>query len=97
MKIDLYGSANTESTKELQTTTLAKSAGPKSQFNTQSATQDQATLSYGADSVQALATTALGASSARSAKVSMLKQAVNSAQYPLDSAKIAQAISSADV
>ena len=57
------------------------------------ATEDKTTLSSTPAAAQSLTQTALQAAASRASKVEDLKQAVNSAQYKLDAAKIAEALS----
>ena len=56
-------------------------------------TEDKTTLSSTPAAAQSLTQAALGTAAVRAAKVADLKQEVNSAQYKLDAAKIAEALS----
>lgn len=66
--------------------TITSSAGA-------TASGDKTTLSSTPAAAQSLTQTALQTATARAAKVEDLKQAVNSAQYKLDAAKISEALS----
>lgn len=99
MRIDLYASTATALIQPAASSSVQKAANQKSHLAAQETLkEDTTTLSAGSDSVQSLTKAALETSPAvRAAKVAALKQAVNTSQYQLDSAKIAEAIFSADL
>lgn len=102
MRIDNYGSTLTETSKRLNIGDVANAANHQNLFGVQKATtEDKATLSSNTspdtDSIQLLTSTALVTSPSRAAKVEALKQAISSAQYKLDSAKIAEALVNAEI
>ncbi len=71
------------------TATKAQTTPPASA----AATEDKTTLSSTPAAAQSLTQAALQTAASRAAKVEDLKQEVNSAQYKLDAAKIAEALS----
>ncbi len=97
VRLDLYGAAATDSTQQLSSTELAHAAAAKDATKAKpSAIEDKTTLSSGTDSVKTLTKSALEVAPTRAAKVAALKQAVSTAQYQLDSAKIADALSASE-
>lgn len=99
MRVDLFGStATTEAVQQASKIGTEKAANATNQSKTQAkATEDTTTLSSGSDSVSSLTQAALQTFPTRAQKVETLKLAVNSAQYKLDSAKIAEALSNSDI
>ncbi len=98
MRLDLYGQTATETTKQIGATDLTKAHVAKQQVKATSyGVEDKTTLSSGAESVSNLAKAALEVTPSRAARVAALKQAVSTAQYQLDTAKIAAALSASDV
>ncbi len=96
MRIDLYNStAAAEATNQSGKVSADNSVAFKHQAV--APTEDTTSLSSSSDTVQSLAQTALQSAPARTAKLESLKQAVNSGQYQLDPAKIADALSSSDL
>jgi flagellar biosynthesis anti-sigma factor FlgM len=102
VRIDLYNStAATEATDQVTRLNQAKTAEAQKQLQAQKSqadnkTEDKTTLSSSSDSVASLAQIALQPSPSRQTRLEALKQQVSSAQYQLDSAKIAEALSSAE-
>lgn len=97
MSLDLYGVKTTDSTKQLGSTDLTHASLAKDAAKAKtSAIEDKATLSTGTDSVKTLTKAALEVTPGRAAKLAALKQAVSTAQYRLDSVKIADALSASD-
>ena len=95
MRIDLFGSATTtEAVQQTSKIGTEKAANTKNQLN--QATEDKTTLSSGT-SVSSLTQAALQTSPTRAQRVENLKQEVKSAQYKLDSDKIAEALSNSDI
>jgi flagellar biosynthesis anti-sigma factor FlgM len=75
-----------------------KAAGEKPQtVAKQSTTEDTTSFTSGNATVQSLGQAALQTFPSRQSKVELLKQAVNSAQYQLDDAKIAESLTNAEV
>jgi flagellar biosynthesis anti-sigma factor FlgM len=99
VRVDLYNSAAaTEATDKTAKASSDKALAASKQTTAKQAdTEDKTTLSSSSDSVQSLTKTALQTTPSRAAKVEALKLAVNSAQYQLDAAKIAESLSSADL
>jgi len=95
MSINALGVVTGNSLQEID---KASVAGAKSQPARQPATTED-TTSFTSDqqTVQSLSQTAIQTIPSRQAKVEALKQAVNSAQYQLDSDKIAASLANADV
>ena len=99
MRVDLYNStAATEATNHVDKINTDRSLAAKKQASGQKVeTEDTTSLTSSSDSVQALTSTALQTIPSRAVKVESLKRAVNNAQYQLDAAKIADAISNSDL
>jgi anti-sigma28 factor (negative regulator of flagellin synthesis) len=99
MVVDRFGVATTDFSKSVQSKTLATTATAKSAGSTQAKQTAEDTTSFTAatNTVQSLSKTALQAVPSRQAKVEALRQAVNSAQYQLDSVKISESIANSDV
>lgn len=98
MIIDRYGAAATDSTKQVDSSNVQKQVSGTSQTGVQApATEDSTTFSSSSHSVYSLTQAALEAVPSRQVKVEALKQAVSSAQYQLDSDKIAESLVNADV
>ena len=87
----------THSPAETDKTTLSSGATAAHNKTTPTApaapTEDKTTLSSTPAAAQSLTQSALQTSISRAAKVADLKQQVNNAQYKLDAAKIAEALS----
>ena len=79
--------------KTVLSTHTAPAADPAPASTGDGAALDKTTLSSTPAAAQSLTQTALQTAASRAAKVEDLKQAVNSAQYKLDAAKIAEALS----
>ena len=97
MRLDLYGSVATSEATEQGTIASKKSVSAEQTRAYPTSTEDTTTLRSSSDAVQSLTQIALQPLSSRAEKVAQLKQAVNSAEYQLDSAKIAEALSSAEI
>jgi len=97
VRLDLYGSVATSEATEQGTVNSRKSVSAEQTRAYQPSTEDTTTLTSTSDAVQSLTQIALQPLSSRAEKVAQLKQAVNSAEYELDSAKIAEALSSAEI
>jgi flagellar biosynthesis anti-sigma factor FlgM len=102
VRIDLYNSAASEAADQVSKLSQTKAADAQKHLQAQKAqadskTEDKTTLSSTPASVASLAKTALQPSPSREARLEALKQQVSSAQYQLDSAKIAEALSSAEL
>jgi flagellar biosynthesis anti-sigma factor FlgM len=99
VRLDLYGSVATSEATEQGTIASKKSVSAEQTraYPTSTSTEDTTTLTSTSASVQSLTQIALQPLSSRAEKVAELKQAVNSAEYQLDSAKIAEALSSAEI
>ncbi len=108
MRIENYGPTVTDVSKQLNHTnavqtgsiqprTYSSAAIDRTAFSAGTtaspATEDKTTLSSTPAAAQSLTQTALQTAALRASKVEDLKQAVNSAQYKLDAAKIAEALS----
>ncbi len=95
MRIDLYGAAEipTEGAGVASSQTAATSAHAVAKAEP----EDTATLSSGSLSVPTLTDQALRAAESRYAKVEALSRAVNSGEYTLDPAVIADAIRTSGV
>lgn len=98
MRIDSFSSTvTTESVAKADKVANDKVSSTKKQAVATEATEDKATLSSGSDSVKTLTKAALQPVPSREAKVEALKLAVNTAQYQLDTAQIAEALSNSEV
>jgi len=98
MRIDFFSSAlTTEAVTKTDKVSNDKVSTAKKQAAAQQASDDKATLSSGSDSVKSLTKAALQPVPSREARVESLKLAVNNAQYQLDTAQIAEALSNSDV
>jgi anti-sigma28 factor (negative regulator of flagellin synthesis) len=99
MVVDRLGVATTDFSKPVQGKTLPSSSAAKSASSVQPKQTAEDTTSFTAatNTVQALSKTALQTTPSRQAKVEALRQAVNSAQYQLDSVKISESIANSDV
>ncbi len=94
MVVDRFSPATTDYSQPVQGKSLSVNSAANSVGSTQAAqtTEDTTTFSSSTNSIQALAKAAVQISPTRQVKVEALRQAVNSAEYQLDSAKIAQSI-----
>ena len=97
MRLDLYGSVTTSEATEQGTINSKKSVSAEQTRAYKTSTEDTTTLTSSSDAVKSLTQLALQPLSSRAQKVAGLKEAVNSAQYQLDSAKIAEALSSSEI
>ncbi|MBB5056374.1 anti-sigma28 factor (negative regulator of flagellin synthesis) [Granulicella aggregans] len=99
MVVDRFGVATTDFTKPVQAKTLATSASAKPAASVQpkQTAVDTTNFTAATNTVQTLSKTALQTTPTRQAKVEALRQAVNSAQYQLDSVKISESIANSDV
>jgi anti-sigma28 factor (negative regulator of flagellin synthesis) len=97
VRLDLYGSVATSEATEQGTIASKKSVSAEQTRAFSTSTEDTTALTSSSDAVKSLTEIALQPLSSRGEKVAVLKQAVNSAEYELDSAKIAEALSSAVV
>lgn len=99
MVVDRFGATTTDFSKSVQSKSPAGAAPVKSAGSAQPKQTAVDTTSFTAatNTVQALSKTALQTSPSRQAKVESLRQAVNSAQYQLDSVKISESIASSDI
>jgi anti-sigma28 factor (negative regulator of flagellin synthesis) len=99
MVVDRFGVATTDFSKPVQGKTLATSATAKSASaaQTKQTAEDTTSFTAATNTVQALGKTALQTTPTRQAKVEALRQAVNSAQYQLDSVKISESIANSDI
>jgi flagellar biosynthesis anti-sigma factor FlgM len=96
VRIDSFGSVATEWSQSLTVVDKARSQTAQPATQKTAATEDTTSLSSGAVSVQALTDAALHTTS-RADKVEALRQAVSSGQYALDPAKIARAMTKANI
>ena len=97
MKVNAYGASFIESPPPLTASVADATRNSTAEYNLrQVSTEDTATLTSGSASIQALADAAFDTTS-RTAKVASLQQAFQSGQYTVDPAKIAAALSKADV
>ena len=97
MRIDAYNLQTTSAdTNKVTKTSTDGTHTEKKLPLTAKASEDKTTLTTGSDKVQTLTNAALATASSRSAKVELLKQAVSSGQYQLDSSKTAKALTSAN-
>jgi flagellar biosynthesis anti-sigma factor FlgM len=99
MVVDRLGTATTDFSESVQSKTLSGPAATKTNGSVQPQQTAEDTTSFTAatSTVQTLSKTALETTPTRQAKVEALRQAVNSAQYQLDSDKIAQSIANSDI
>jgi flagellar biosynthesis anti-sigma factor FlgM len=97
VRLDLYGSVATSEATEQATISSKKSVSAEQTGAYKTSTEDTTTLTSTSDAVQSLTQIALQPLPSRAEKVAQLKQAVNSAEYELDSAKIAEALSGAEI
>jgi flagellar biosynthesis anti-sigma factor FlgM len=97
VRLDLYGSVATSEAAEQATINSKKSVSAEQTGAYTTSTEDTTTLTSSSDAVQSLTQIALQPIPSRAEKVEQLKQAVNSAEYQLDTAKIAEALSSAEI
>lgn len=100
MRIDAYGITIPGTSTQLETINASKSTSHESKLGvSQTSADDTTTLSSTSAktaSIHSLVSTALATTPSRAAKLEALKEAVSSAQYKLDSDKIAEALSSAE-
>lgn len=94
MVVDRFAAATAEYSQQIHSKAVANSAASKAPSSTRTKQTTEDTTSFNADrnSVQGLAKAAVQVSRTREAKVEALRLEVKSAQYQLDSAKIAQSI-----
>jgi flagellar biosynthesis anti-sigma factor FlgM len=99
MVVDRYGATTAEFSKPVQGKNLPSAAASKSSSSTQvkQTAEDTTSFTSATNSVQALSKVASQSVPTRQSKVEALRQAVTSAQYKLDSAKIAHSIANSDV
>jgi flagellar biosynthesis anti-sigma factor FlgM len=97
MSINALGVVSTNSVQQVANDSAAKAARSKSPTASHSASAED-TTSFISDkhTVQSLSQAAVQVIPSRQAKVEALKQAVNGAQYQLDSAKIAESLVNAE-
>lgn len=96
MKIDAYGSGAAESAQVFRISDAMSGSRSAPANSVQLHAEDTASLASGVASVQALTDSSFGAA-ARADKVASLRQAVQSGQYTVDPARIAAALSKADI
>lgn len=97
MSINALGVVTTNLPQQISKDGVGKasvSASPTARH--QVASEDTTSFTSDKQTVQSLSQTALQTFPSRQVKVEALKQAVNSAQYQLDSAKVAQSLVSAE-
>lgn len=94
MVVDRFASATAEYSKQVEGKSLTPGAASKSSSSNQTKETAEDTTSFksATNSIQELVKAAVEVAPSRQAKVEALQQAVKSAQYQLDSAKIAQSI-----
>jgi anti-sigma28 factor (negative regulator of flagellin synthesis) len=98
MSINALGVAASNGLQIVGNDSAAKTAGQKPQtVANHSTTEDTTSFTSGNSTVQSLSQAALQTFPSRQTKVELLKQAVSSAQYQLDDAKIAESLTNADV
>ncbi len=98
MSINALGVAGSNVLQIVGNETAVKTAGEKPQpVAKHSTTEDTTSFTSGNSTVQSLGHAALQTVPSRQLKVEALKQAVSSAQYQLDNAKIAESLSNAEV
>ena len=98
MRIDFFSSTvTTEAVAKTDKVSNDKVSTAKKQAVAPPASEDRTTLSSSSESVKSLTKTALQPVPSRQARVEALKLAVNNAQYQLDTAQIAAALSSSEV
>jgi flagellar biosynthesis anti-sigma factor FlgM len=98
MSINALGVAASNVPQIVGNESAVKTAGEKAQpVAQQSTTEDTTSFTSGNSTVQSLSQAALQVIPSRQAKVEALKQAVNSAEYQLDNAKIAESLTNAEV
>jgi len=98
MSINALGVVSANSLQEIDNGGVANSASAKNQIaRHQATTEDTTSFTSDQQTVQSLSQTAIQTIPSRQARVEALKQAVNSAQYQLDSDKIAASLANADV
>ena len=99
MVVDRFGVATTDFTESVQSKTLSGPAAAKSAGSVQpkQTAEDTTNFTAATSSTQALSKAAFQPSPSRQVRVEALRQAVNSAQYQLDSDKIAQSIANSDI
>lgn len=97
MSINALGVTTTDLSHQVSNDGVAQAANSKSQPASRHATtEDTTSFSTGTLSVQSLGQAALQTFPSRQTKVEALKQQVSSAEYQLDSAKIAESLINAD-
>ncbi len=94
MVVDRFAAATADYSGQVQDKRLSTSAAIKNSNSipTKQTAEDTTSFNATTNSVQELAKAAAQVSPTRQVKVEALRQAVKSAQYQLDSAKIAQSI-----
>jgi flagellar biosynthesis anti-sigma factor FlgM len=98
MVVDRYGVASANFSQQVQDQSLSTSATRSSSSAPATpAAEDTTSFTSATSSVQSLSQTAIQTIPSRQVKVETLRQAVNSAQYQLDTAKIAQALANSDI
>ena len=98
MSINALGVVTTNLTQQVAKDSAAKAPAPKSPTiaRHQIASEDTTSFTSDKQTVQSLSHTAIQTFPSRQVKVETLKLAVNTAQYQLDSAKIAQSLVNAE-
>lgn len=98
MVVDRYGLASADFSKQVQDKNLATAAASKTSGSSpnKSAAEDTTSFTSATHTVQTLSRTAIQPVPSRQLRVEALRQAVSSAQYKLDSAKVAQALANFD-
>jgi flagellar biosynthesis anti-sigma factor FlgM len=97
MSINALGVASNDFIKQITEDSAAKAPQSKTPPTTQhTTTEDTTSFTTSKPAVQNLTQTALQTTPTRAAKVEALKQQVNSAEYSLDSAKIAESLVNAE-
>jgi anti-sigma28 factor (negative regulator of flagellin synthesis) len=97
VRLDLYGSVATSEATDQATINSRKLVSAEQTRAYKTSTEDTTTLTSSSDALKSLTQLALQPLSSRAQKVAGLREAVNSAQYQLDSAKIAEALSSSEI
>ncbi len=98
MTINLNGSPSTDSTRQVDNTSIENTGTKNVPFVAKKpTTEDTTAFSSDTNAVNSLTQTALQTFPSRQVRVEALKQAVNSAQYQLDADKIAASLANSEV
>jgi len=97
MSINGLGVVNIDFNQQVDNNSTGKASPAKSQAQVKTGGEDTTSFTSDPQTVKTLSAAALVPATSRQARVDALKQAVDSAQYQVDSDKISESLANADV